>query len=192
MNRRMEKLIPDDEHGNEPDDRGQPEQEQDMQSCPQDVLWDFAAMVAPKVGAMVTTRKSPHLSGNSVDGGGSRAEIIEWTLPGGEVVARKVTALGQTERWLRADLATDTLIARSDAFAAKESLIKEMADYSRATRRHPEQRKETYVLSSALIHAASRRQATLGGLYDMDARGDKIRGNLVAALGRAVKAGGAK
>ena len=159
-----------------------------MIACPRDVLRDFAGIVAPKIGAKVTRRQQVHLSGYSRDGGHSNAQVVEWVMPGGEVVARKVSALGQIEAWLRADLATDTLIARSDAEAEKERIIAEVKRYAEATRRQGEQRAETYVLSSALIHAAARRQARLGRLYDMNSRGDAVRGNLAAALDRAVKA----
>jgi hypothetical protein len=110
--------------------------------------------------------------------------------PSGEVVARKVTALGSVETWLRADLCTEVLIARSDAVAERERIIREVENYAHATRQHSrDQMAETYVLSSSLLHAAARRNATLGRLYDMDAHGDKVRGNLAAALRRASKAG---
>lgn len=160
-----------------------------MIACPRDVLRDFAALVAPTFGAKVARRTGTQLSGNSRDGGHSNAEVIEWVGPTGEVVARKVTALGQVECWLRADLATETLVARSDQVAERERVIAEVKRYAEATRGAQGQRAESYVLSSALIHAAARRNATLGRLYDRNARGDAVRGNLVAALDRAVKAG---
>lgn len=103
-----------------------------------------------------------------------------------------VKACGHVECWLRSDLATETLIVRADKVAEIERVKKEVAAYANATRRQGEQRAETYVLSSALIHAAARRQSTLGRLYDQNARGDRVRGNLVAALDRALKAEGAK
>jgi hypothetical protein len=81
------------------------------------------------------------------------------------------------------------LIARSGEVAERERVIREVADYAHASRQHSrDQMAETYVLSSSLIHAAARRQARIGRLYDMDSRGDRVRGNLAAALDRAAKA----
>jgi hypothetical protein len=154
----------------------------------------LAYSVVAKAGAKKVPRPAPRVSGNTVDGGSSLAEVLEYALPGGEIVARLVKACGEIEAWLRKDLATDTLIARSDAFAEIERIKAEMVDYCRASQQHNrDQMAETYVLSSALIHAAARRQAKLGRLYDMNSRGDRVRGNLAAALDRAIKAeGGAK
>ncbi len=170
----------------------QPEQEPEMLSCPRDVLRDFAGMVAPRIGVKVLKRKPVDLSANGTAGGISHAEIFEWVNPAGEVVGRKVSALGEVETWLRADLCTEVLIARADEAAERERVIAEVKQFAEASRRRGEQRAETYVLSSALIHAAARRNATLGRLYDMNSRGDRVRGNLVAALDRALKAEEAK
>jgi hypothetical protein len=161
-----------------------------MIACPRDVFRDaLAHSVVAKAGAKKVQRPRAQLRGNSVDGGNDAAEILEYATEGGEVVARMVKACGEVECWLRRDLATETLVARADAFAEVERIKKEMAAYIHAQHRSGEQRAETYVLSSALIHAAARRQSTLGRLYDMDNRGDRIRGNLSAALKRAEKAG---
>lgn len=164
-----------------------------MITVPRDVFRDaLAHSVVANAGAKKVARAHPQIAGNSVDGGHASARVLEYALPGGEVVARLVEACGEVETWLRRDLATSTLVARADAFAEKERILREMAAYINATRRSGEQRAETYVLSSALIHAAARRQSTLGRLHDMNSRGDAVRGNLVAALDRAVKAEGSK
>jgi hypothetical protein len=56
-------------------------------------------------------------------GGMGSGDLLEYVLPGGEVVARKVSALGQTLCWLRADLAGQ----------ANAAMAAEAADYARAT-----------------------------------------------------------
>lgn len=164
-----------------------------MIPVPRDVFREgLAYSVVADAGAKKVARPRTPLSGNSVDGGSTHARVLEYALPGGEVVARLVEACGEIECWLRSDLATETLVRRADAFAEKERIIKEMASYINATRRSGEQRAETYVLSSALIHAAARHQSRLGRLHDMNSRGDKTRANLAGALDRAIKAEGAK
>ena len=161
-----------------------------MIACPRDVFRDAIAhgVIAKAGGKKVVQPKQQAMSGYDRDGNRSTAEVLEYATPDGAVIARLVKACGQVEAWLRADLATETLVARADAFAEVERIKAEMVSYIRAQHRALPQRQETYVLSSALIHAAARRQAKLGGLYDMNSHGDKIRGNLVAALDRAVKA----
>lgn len=165
-----------------------------MIACPRDVFRDaLAYSVVARAGARKVNRPEVQMSALARDGGYSNAQVLEYALPSGETVARMVKACGEVECWLRSDLATDTLIARADAEAEIERVKREMADYTRASQQHArEQRADEYVLSSGLIHAAVRRNARLGRLYDMDSRGDKVRGNLVAALDRAVKAEGAK
>jgi len=156
---------------------------------PPDVFTDFARLIAPKAGIKVMKRKPAHLSGHSTDGGHKNCEVWEWVNAAGEVVGRKVTVRDQTERWLRADLCTEVLIARSDEVAERERVIGEVKAYAAATRQHSrDQMAETYVLSSALLHASARHQARIGRLYDMNSRGDRVRGNLAAALERAAKA----
>ncbi len=165
-----------------------------MISCPRDVFRDaLAYSVVAKAGAKKVHRPAPKMSGMARDGGYSQAEILEYATPGGETVARMVRACDRVECWLRADLCTDTLVARADAEAEKDRIIKEVSDYHRASQQHARgQRADQYVLSSSLLHAAARRNATLGRLYDMNSRGDRVRGNLAAALQRAAKAEGAK
>lgn len=146
-----------------------------------------------RIGGKRVNRNVPQMSGFSRDGGHTLADVTEFATPGGEVVARKVCALGEVACWVRRDLAevADAEAARSAAEAQR--VIGEVLDYAHASRQHSrDQMAETYVLSSALLHAAARRQAKLGGLYDMNAHGDKVRGNLVAALERAKKAEKAK
>lgn len=143
--------------------------------------------IASKHGAKKHKPYEPPLDGFCREG--ARPEILEFAIDG-EVVLRKVKACGMIECWLRQDLALETLVAQVEAAAEKERIIKEVSDYARATRQHSrDQQAETYVLSSALLHAAVRRNAKLGRLFDMDSRGDKTRGNLAAALERAAKAG---
>jgi hypothetical protein len=157
-----------------------------------DLIRDFIRFVAPSVGAKSVHTPRVQLSGAVRDGAGP-AKIIEYAVDG-EIVARLVRACGSVECWLRADMATATLVARVEDVAETERMkARVLDDYHHASPQHArDQRAEEYVLSSSLIHAAARRQSTLGRLYDMNARGDKVRGNLVAALDRAVKAEGAK
>jgi hypothetical protein len=164
-----------------------------LSHCPRDVFRDsLAYSVVAKAGGKRVNRPRTQLSGQLRDGEGV-ARVLEYEADG-VVVARLVEACGHVETWLRSDLATETLVRRADAFAERERIIKELTNYLRASPQHArDQRADEYVLSSSLIHAAARRNAKLGRLYDLDSRGDKIRGNLVAALDRAVKAeGGAK
>lgn len=131
----------------------------------------------------------PHQMTRVVEHVSEPACIKEWKTPDGEVIARKVEACGGVECWLRADLALQVLVDRAEEAAERERVLREMAAYINASRQHSrDQMAETYVLSSALIHAAVRRNAKLGRLYDMNSRGDKTRGNLAAALDRAAKA----
>lgn len=163
-----------------------------MISCPRDVFRDaIAYSVVSKAGAVkVKAAAKPQLSGHSRDGGHSAARILEYARPGGPVVARLVEACGHVETWLEASLATDTLIARSDAEAEKERIIREVTNYARATRQNSrDQMAETFVLSSALLHAAVRHQSRIGRLHDHNSRGDRVRGQLSAALKRASDAG---
>lgn len=160
-----------------------------LSTCPHEVFKDCIAHgVMSRFGRKVT-RPREQLS---CDRGHSNAYILEYADAEGRTIGRMVKACGHVECWLRSDIATDTLIARADAVAADEAMRKRVLEAVGAGQRVRDQRAETYVLSSALVHAAARRQATLGRLYDMNSRGDRVRGNLVAALDRAVKAEGAK
>ena len=139
-------------------------------------------------GKKVQQPPRPALSGYTVDGGNEKAEVLEFADADGVVISRKVQACGQIACWLRRDIALAALIQRAESAAEIERIKHEVVQYAQATRSRG-QRAETYVLSSALLHAAVRRQSKLGGLRDMDNRGDRIRGNLAAALKRARKAG---
>lgn len=162
-----------------------------MISCPRDVFRDAIAHgVISAAGATKVNRPVPQMSGMSRDGGHSHARILEYATPSGETVARLVEACGQVETWLRADLCTDTLVARADAEAEIERVKREMVAHLKAQAR--DRQPESYVLSSALIHAAARHQSRIGRLHDMNSRGDRVRANLAHALDRAVKAEGAK
>lgn len=121
------------------------------------------------------------------------ATVKEFATADGEVISRKVCALGEVACWLRSDLADAAEAALEHEAAEHRRVIAEVADYARATRQHSrDQSAQTYVLNSSLLHAAARHQARIGRLYDMNSRGDRVRGNLVAALDRAKKAEGAK
>lgn len=155
-----------------------------------DLIRDFVRFVAAPVGAKSVRTPRVQLSGTVREGAGP-AKIIEYAVDG-EIVARLVRACNSVECWLRADMATATLVARVEDVAETERMKKRVLAYVGAGQRSRDQRAEEYVLSTGLLHAAARRQSTLGRLYDMNAKGDKTRGNLVAALDRAVKAEGAK
>lgn len=145
--------------------------------------------ISRKGGRKVRQPRREQLSGMAVDGGERHAEVLEFADADGVVLSRKVKACGEVECWLRQDIALAALLARVEAAAEVERVTREVLAYAEATRRKPGPRQETYVLSSPLLHAAARRQSKLGGLHDMDNRGDRIRGNLSAALERASKAG---
>lgn len=157
-----------------------------LSACPHDVFKDCIAHgVMSRYGKKVS-RPREQLS---ADRGGSNAYILEYEDAEGRTIGRLVKACGHTECWLRSDLATETLIARADAEAEIERVRREMAAYCHASQQHArDQRADEYVLSSALIHASARHQSRIGRLWDRNARGDAVRGNLAAALGRAVKA----
>jgi len=75
-----------------------------------------------------------------------------------------------------------------DEFADQQRGV--LADRRRQLRRRAEVADELAGLARGV---GARRQAKLGRLYDMNSRGDRVRGNLAAALDRAIKAeGGAK
>lgn len=162
-----------------------------LSHTPDDIFRDFVRFVAAPVGAKSVRTPRVQLSG-IVSEGGAPAKILEYAVDG-EIVARLVRACGEVQCWLRADMATATLAARVEDVAETERMKQRVLAYVGAGQHARDQRAEEYVLSSALILAAARRQSTLGRLYDMNARGARVRGNLVAALDRAVKAeGGAK
>jgi hypothetical protein len=162
-----------------------------LSSCPRDVFRDAIAHgVIAKRGGKKNIPARQHLSGYSRDGGHSNARVLEYVLPDGQVIGRLVEACGQIETWLERSVATDTLIARADAEAEVERIKKEMVKHIR--RRDGEKQPETYVLSSACVHAAARHQSRIGRLWDQNSRGDRTRANLAHALDRAVKAEASK
>lgn len=163
-----------------------------MITVPRDVFRDALAysIVSGAGGKKVRQPPRPQMSGMAVDGGDSRAEVLEYAKEDGSVIARLVKACGVVEAWLDATLATDVLVARSDAEAEKERIIKEVTAYAHASRQHSrDQAAESFVLSSALLHAAVRHQSRIGRLHDHNSRGDRVRGQLSAALKRASDAG---
>lgn len=156
-----------------------------LSHAPDDMFRDFVRFVAAKVGAKSVSRPRIQLSGTVRDG--APAKILEYAVDG-EIVARLVRACGQTVCWLRRDMAVATLAARIEDAAETERMKQRVLAYVGAEAHSREQRAESYVLSSALVHAAARRQSKLGRLHDQNSRGDRVRGNLVAALDRALKA----
>lgn len=72
-------------------------------------------------------------------GGMGAGDLLEYVLPDGEVVARKVTALGETLCWLRRDLAE----------GAAAAMQREAADYARATAEVAEFIRSTDMLGAA-------------------------------------------
>lgn len=85
------------------------------------LLYDAARLsVLSQCGAKPSRCQREHLAGSEVRSP-HKAEVLEWSIPGGEVVGRKVTALGTTECWLRGDLAE----------ATRAALAAEAADYAR-------------------------------------------------------------
>lgn len=98
-----------------------------MISCPRDVFRDAIAHgVIAKAGGAKVKRVASQLSGNSTDGGSAAVDVLEYAVPGGETIARRVAVGDHCECWLRHDLATDTLIARADAVAAVERIKREL------------------------------------------------------------------
>jgi hypothetical protein len=91
-----------------------------MISAPATLLFDTARLsIFANVGAKPSRCQREHLAGSEVRSP-HKAEVLEWAI-GGEVVGRKVTALGTTECWLRGDLAE----------ATRAALAAEAADYAR-------------------------------------------------------------
>lgn len=66
---------------------------------------------------------------------GEPAELKEFALPGGEVVARKVVALGSVLCWLRADLAIAAAAALEHERAEHARVISELREFIRDTDR---------------------------------------------------------
>jgi hypothetical protein len=162
-------------------------------TVPHDLFRDCCALVVAKAGAKQVRTPRTQLSGFVSDGGQSEAKVLEYAIDG-EIVARMVRACGETECWLRKDMAVETLSARADQAAEKERILNEVRAYAHASQQHArDQRAESYVLSRACVNAAARHQSKIGRLWDMNSRGDRVRANLASALDRAVKAeGGAK
>jgi hypothetical protein len=66
-------------------------------------------------------------------GGMGAGDLLEYVLPDGEVVARKVTALGETLCWLRADLAEQANAAMAAEAADYARVTAELAEFIRST-----------------------------------------------------------
>lgn len=63
-------------------------------------------------------------------GGG---EVLEYVLPDGEVIARKVVAMGETACWLRADVAEAARAAAAAEAAEHQRVIAEVGAFIKST-----------------------------------------------------------
>jgi hypothetical protein len=101
-------------------------------TCPPEIARQSLALrVIADTGARQVHQPRPKLSGLVENGGSSdAARILEYALPSGEVVLRIVRACGEIECWIRRDLATETLVRRSNSEAdiakVKAILVAEM------------------------------------------------------------------
>lgn len=66
-------------------------------------------------------------------GGITRGELLEYQLPDGTVLSRKVVALGQTECWLAPDVAQQARAAMAAEAATTARVIADMAEFIRDT-----------------------------------------------------------
>ena len=66
-------------------------------------------------------------------GGVKRGELLEYVLPGGEVIARKVVACGAVECWLRPDVAEAARAALAAEASKHEQVIAELRDFIQTT-----------------------------------------------------------
>ena len=121
------------------------------------------------------------LEGFEVHGGTTHREVLEF-VAGDEVIARKVSALGSVECWLRADLIQPTLDCMAASRADNERIITEVAAYADATRPAPAAERPVPVLSEGLIHAAMRHSQRIGRFFDMNTRGARERENFTRLL----------
>lgn len=90
-----------------------------MKSVPEPVHYAAHRFgLVSRAGGRLIKREPVRMSGRTCDGD-CQVRVKEFATPGGEVIARKVSALDQMECWLRADLAD----------AAEAALEAEAADY---------------------------------------------------------------
>lgn len=66
-------------------------------------------------------------------GGIATGELLEYVMPGGEVVARKVVACGETACWLHPDVAASARAARAAEAAKHERVIAEVGALIKST-----------------------------------------------------------
>jgi hypothetical protein len=66
-------------------------------------------------------------------GGIARGDLLEYVLPGGEVLTRKVVACGQTACWLRADVLEQARAALAAEAAGHARVIAEVGQFIRDT-----------------------------------------------------------
>lgn len=66
-------------------------------------------------------------------GGITRGELLEYVLPDGAVLSRKVVACGQTECWLAPDVAQQARAAMAAEAAGHARVVAEMAEFIRDT-----------------------------------------------------------
>jgi hypothetical protein len=89
-------------------------------------------IVAGAGGRLVASRPAL-LAGQTVDGGHSHAEVKEFATADGAVIARRVTAGGETLCWLRSDLAEAAGAALEREAAEHRRVIAEVGDFIRET-----------------------------------------------------------
>lgn len=66
-------------------------------------------------------------------GGVKRGELLEYVMPDGEVIARKVVACGAVECWLRPDVAQQARAVLAAEAATTARVIADMAEFIRDT-----------------------------------------------------------
>jgi len=122
------------------------------------------------------------LAGHQVSFGTS-AEIVEFALPNGEVIARRVETPGNVACWLRDDLLRQAQAWIEQQDRETQRIIDEMVAFvGERTAKAPEPLRS---LSRHLVEAAARHSARLGRLHDTNSRGDAERGKFVKQLAEA-------
>lgn len=104
-----------------------------MISVEPSLMYDTARLsVFAKADARPSRKLTKGLAGDEVRGP-HVGEVLEWALPGGEVVGRKVVACGDVQCWLRADLADATVAALAAEAADYAKVTAELAEFIRST-----------------------------------------------------------
>lgn len=151
----------------------------------------FAVFARGDMKALKATRvPDPRNAVNHPDGfpaiSRSAAQVDEWAIDG-EIVARKVSACGETLHWLRADIAAigerhvEADRAETDRMKAT---VAEMIDADRRRRAEVAAR-PVPALSPQLIHAAMRHNQRIGRYWDQNVRGAETRARFALLLDHA-------